>query len=102
MELYYDDVDHDVLILRADGGLNAETADDLLHQLGVLVDAGLEQIIVDCQHLDYISTYGVSLLLRLHKKLATRGGDVKLAAIHSGIVDALAGTHLDHLFDIYP
>jgi anti-anti-sigma factor len=44
------------------------------------VDAGVDKIIVDCSRLEYISSYGIGVLVRLHKALMARGGDVKIAA----------------------
>ena len=44
------------------------------------IQAGCRKLIVDCTRLTYISSYGMGVLVRLHQKLAKRGGDVKLAA----------------------
>jgi len=57
MELYWDEIDHDILILAADGGLNADTSDQLIQSLEKLIQAGLRNIIVDCDKLNYISSY---------------------------------------------
>ncbi len=50
MEFYYDEIDGDVLIIKADGGLNADTTDQFVESIEKLVTAGLANIIVDCQH----------------------------------------------------
>src|SRR3954451_17501561 len=89
MEFFYHELDKDVLILSADGGLNADTAGEFIHQLEALVDAGVKKIIVDCTRLDYISSYGIGVLVRLHQKLAKHGGDVKVAAPHSRVLQVL-------------
>ena len=86
MEFYYHELDKNVLVLHADGGLNAQTADQFVSELEKLVDAGIRRIIVDCSRLQYVSSYGIAMLLRLHKRLAGHGGDVKLAAIPSTVV----------------
>jgi anti-sigma B factor antagonist len=102
MEFFFHEMEKDVLILSADGGLNAETGAQFLGQLDVLVDAGVTKIIVDCTHLEYISSYGVGLLVRLHNKLAARGGDVKIAAPRSMVLHALGVMRLGNIFGIYP
>jgi anti-sigma B factor antagonist len=102
MEFFYHELDRDTLILSADGGLNAETAGELVGQLGSLVDAGLTRIIVDCTRLEFISSYGVGVLVRLHRKLAKKGGDVKIACVHSAVLTALTIMHMNKLFEIYP
>lgn len=102
MEFYYHDIDKDVLILRADGGINKENAPEFVRDLEKLVDAGLTKIIVDCERLDHISSFGIGVILRVHKRLAQHGGNVKLASVHSGLVRLLQIARVDELFDIYP
>ena len=52
MEFYYDDVDSEVLVIKADGGLNARTAEGFVEDLEKLVDAGIRKIIVDCSEIE--------------------------------------------------
>ncbi len=102
MEFFFHELDKDVLILSADGGLNADTAREFLRQLEVIVDGGIKRIIVDCTHLDYISSYGIGQLVRLHNKLLKHGGDVKIAAPKSMVLSALNVMSMGKLFGIYP
>jgi anti-anti-sigma factor len=102
MEFYYHEIDRSVIILGADGGLNSDTSKAFLQQLESLVDAGVKQIIVDCSSLQYISSYGIGLLVRLHGKLAKHGGDVKIAGVNSFVLKALTVMHMGKLFEIYP
>ena len=101
MEFYYDDVDDDVLIVTADGGLNARTAEQFVSSIEKLVDAGLRKIIVDCNKLDYISSYGIGVLVRLHNRIARLGGDVKFASVQGLIIEVLRLTRLNTMFAIY-
>jgi anti-sigma B factor antagonist len=102
MELYYHELDHSVLILSADGGLNSDTAAEFVSQLEALVDAGLTKIIVDCTSLSFISSFGIGALFRLHRKLAKHGGDVKIAAVPSFVLQALNVVKMGQLLGIYP
>lgn len=102
MEFYYHEVDKNVLVLAADGGLNAGTAEKFITELERLIDGGMTRIIVDCSSLDYISSYGVSLVLRLHKKMERHGGDVKLASIRSPVIKILSLLRIDRILSIYP
>ncbi len=101
MELSYDDVDSEVPVIKADGGLNAGTAEGFVEDLEKLVDAGLRKIIVDCSELDYISS-GLGVLIRLHSRLARHGGNVKIASVKGMIVEVMRLTKLSKLFEIYP
>ena len=61
------------MILSADGGIDSYNADELVSELGNLVDAGARKLIVDCSRLGFISSCGIAVLVRLHKKLAEAG-----------------------------
>jgi anti-sigma B factor antagonist len=102
MELYYDDIDGDILVIRADGGLNNQTAERFVTDIEKLVDAGLNKIIVDCSGLEYISSHGLGVLVRLHKRMKQHDGDVKIASAKSPLMDVLRLARLDRLLAIYP
>jgi anti-anti-sigma factor len=101
MEFYFHELDRSVLILSADGGLNADTATDFVQQLESLITFGAKQIIVDCANLNYISSYGVGVLVRIHNRLARHGGDVKIAAPQSRVLQALTLLRMGQVFEIY-
>ena len=102
MEFYYSDVEKDVLILSADGGLIADNADRFVDELDRFIQSGARKLVVDCQKLTYISSYGLGVLVRLHKKLAVKGGDVKLANVAGAIPKLIRMTRLDKTFEMYP
>lgn len=101
MEFVYHETDKDVLIVSADGGLDLSTAGQFQTELEQLIDAGLRKIIVDCSRLTFVSSYGLSVLVRLHGRLAKHGGDVKLAAVPGRLASLLSLTRLDTLFGLY-
>ena len=102
MEFRYDEIDGDLMILTADGGLNQRTADQFVSSVETLVDAGLRRLIIDCSALDYVSSFGLGVLVRLHRRMQTHGGDVKIAAVSGFLAQALQATRLNSLFEIYP
>lgn len=102
MEFFYHDLDQDVLVISADGGLNSSTAEQFVHDIEKLVDAGLRKIIVDCTQLTYVSSYGLSVLLRLHKRIKKHSGDVKICCVHSTLVKLLELVRLDKVFSVFP
>lgn len=102
MEFYYDESDKDVLIIKADGGLNSDNAGEFVSKVEALVDAGLKKIIIDCGKLAFLSSMGMATLMRLHKRMAHSGGNVKVANVHSMIAELLHIARLDKIFQIYP
>ena len=67
-----------------------------------LIAGGITKIIVDCDKLSYISSYGLGVLLRIHKRARAAGGEVKLANVHSRIADLLNVVCFNRIFGIYP
>ncbi len=102
MEIRYDDVQNDILIIKADGSLNDQTAEDFVESIGKLVDAKLRKIVIDCSELDHISSHGLGVLVRLHQQMNERAGDVKIAAVKGLIASVLRMTRLNKMFEIYP
>jgi len=102
MDFYADEIERDVLILAADGGLNSDTAEEFVASLEQLVDAGLTKLIVDCTRLTHISSYGLGVLIRLHGRMAKHGGNVKLCNVSGLVPQILQVTRLDKRFEIYP
>jgi len=102
MEFYYGDTDRDVLILRADGGIDGHNVQEFLNQLQRLIEAGARNLVVDCGGLGYISSFGITTFIRLHKRMAECGGDVKLAAVRPPLFRLLEITRLNEVFHSYP
>lgn len=102
MEFNYEQVENNVLVLRVDGGLDSSNAREFGDKVQKLVDAGHTRLILDCTKLDYISSMGVAVLLRLHGNMKPLGGDVKLASLHGTVWDVISIFQLDKVFAIYP
>ncbi len=101
MEFYYQDVDKDVLILTADGGLNRDTSAQFVSVLKKIIQSGVRRIIVDCTKLSHISLSGLGVLLQLPRRLARQGADLKVAAAHGLVASLIANTRLDGVFHLY-
>ena len=102
MEIRYDDVQDNILILKADGALNSETGDEFIDSIEKMVGAGMWNIIVDCTELDHISSSGLGVLVRIHKRMGEGLGEIKIAGAKGLIVEVLKLTRLNKLFQIYP
>ena len=102
MEFYADEIDNDVMILAADGGLNSDTAEQFVTEIEQLVNAGLTKLIVDCGKLNHISSYGLGVLIRLHQRMKSQGGDVKLCGVKGIVPQILRATRLDGVLEFYP
>ena len=102
MEICYDDVQDNVLIIKATGTLDSRSAGQFSESIGKMVDIRLWNIIVDCSELENLSLYGLSVLVRLNKKMDVKHGEIKIASATGSIVTVLCRARLSKLFKIYP
>ena len=92
----------DVLVFKLTGRLETVECDYLLSVLGSRIGDGDNKIILDCHQLEYISSLGLSMLIRVHAKMKKAGGDVKLARVHGAVATVIATVYLDRVFHLYP
>ena len=64
------------------------------------LDAVTERCIVDLGKLEYISSAGLGVLLRTHKRLMGGGGGLKLVNVNNHINDIFMYSGFDKLFEI--
>ncbi len=64
------------------------------------LDAVAEECVLDLGKLEYISSAGLGVLLRTHKRLMTDGQGLKLVNVNSHINDIFMYSGFDKLFEI--
>ena len=64
------------------------------------LDAITEQCVLDLGKLEYMSSAGLGVLLRTHKRLMGDGGGLKLVNVNSHINDIFMYSGFDKLFEI--
>ena len=64
------------------------------------LDAITDECILDLGKLEYISSAGLGVLLRTHKRLMGGGGGLKLVNVNSHIGDIFMYSGFDKLFEI--
>ena len=64
------------------------------------LDAVTEECVLDLGKLEYISSAGLGVLLRTHKRLMTDGQGLKLINVNSHISDIFMYSGFDKLFEI--
>lgn len=102
MEFCFEDVQDNVLILRASGRLDSRTGAAFRQSIGKMVQVRLWNIIVDCSEVDHLSPYGLAILARLHRQMDEKLGDVKIASARGWTVVLLRRTGLGGFFKLYP
>ena len=102
MEIQLEEIDDGVHVLRADGGINGDNAEQLIDDVVKVIDRGARKIIVDCSDLKVISSAGLATLLMLHSRGRTHGAEVKVAAVNGLVAQVLQITRLNVVLSIHP
>lgn len=91
----------DIISVSVTGDLDAANCDYLLQCVEGQIEDGYTKLILDCQHLEYISSMGLGMLIRVHSRMKNLGGDVKLARLHGTVAEILRLVKLDRIFHLY-
>lgn len=101
MEFIPQEIDGEIMVLAADGGLDSVNAAAFVRQVEEMVAGGFRQLIIDCGGLTHLSSVGLGTLLRLHARLAKQGGDVRLCGVTGFPMQVLRAMRLDRVFEVY-
>lgn len=92
--------DSGIRILSLDGYLDAHTAPQFENAIHDEMQAGHQQIVVNCAKLTYISSAGLGVFMSFIEELRETGGDIKLAAITPKVYQVFEVLGFPALFDI--
>ncbi len=101
MQFRGDPNERDLAVLEIDGMLNEEEpAQAIMLALEEWLQRGVRRFIVDCSKLNFVSSYGLGILIRVHHRVRKRGGELVIAGLHGTPLEALQMTHLDRVFHL--
>ena len=91
-------------IISVSGEIDSYTAPELKEALREMLDAGKTHLILDLEHVRYMSSEGFALLLSIHKAVrrAEDGGYLRLANLSEDVAQVFRILALDSYFEIYP
>lgn len=91
---------NDVVVLRLDGRLDAASSPLLERKVNTFIDAGQSKLVMNFDHIDYLSSAGMRLLLVVSKKAKSHRGKLVLAGVHEEVMDVIKMAGFDHLLEI--
>jgi len=94
-------LDDEILGIVLDGSLNSITTEQFTQAVQDHLDQGRTKIIIDCRHVEYISSLGLGSLVALQARLRKKGGEVKLAGLYGLAADTIRLVGLDKLLNMY-
>jgi len=87
-------------IMSVNGNVDLSTSDELSDRLKDL-STRYEHVGVDLSNVPFMNTGGYSALLRVHKSLAAKNGEVALISLQSNIFDKLETLGFTEIFKVY-
>ena len=84
------------------GTLDESNCNYLLDCVEEEILEGRKKLILDCGRLEFISSMGLGMLVRVNSRMKKLGGDVKLAAVHGAVAQVMSVVGLNRIFQIYP
>jgi anti-anti-sigma factor len=86
-------------IIKPAGVLDGIQANELRHQVSELLASGHNFVMLDLADVNFIDSYGLSVLIIALKMLRIAGGDLYLCSIAEPVRNLLSMTRMDRLFD---
>ena len=82
-----------------EGRLDAPTAQKAQDEIETLLENADKEIVLDCTKLEYISSPGLRLFLRIRKEVNAKGGKVSIWNINKDVKEVFVLTGFDEFFD---
>lgn len=97
--------DQNVCVIRVDDALDEANVPPMLQEVDRLIESGVTCLVMDCRDLTYISSYGLSVFLRLRKSLRDHTGladaVVHLARVNHLIEEVVRMSRLDRILPLH-
>ena len=86
------------LEIALEGRLDTTTAPELENELKSSLD-GVTELVIDCEHLDYISSAGLRVLLSAHKTMSKQGA-MKVTHVNEIVMEVFEVTGFADILNI--
>jgi anti-sigma B factor antagonist len=93
---------NDTIIIDVKGRLDTTNYNTLEKDILNIIEKGNKKIIVNCQHLDYVSSSGLRVFLVALKKLKAINGKFALTNLQDNIKDIFEISGFITIFQVYP
>ncbi len=90
-----------ILVCELGGRLDATSSEAAATELLALVAAGNGKLLLNLQTLDYVSSIGLRVFVRVAKATHAAGGALKLCAPTSSVAKVLEISGMDNLLDLH-
>lgn len=92
----------DPAVLQVAGRLDSQASVALLGSVQKLIEAENNEIIMDFEKLEAVSSEGLAALVQSKSRLRKLNGALRLANVHGATLEVFQLVHFDRLFDLHP
>ena len=101
MELEHDDLEDGVRMIRLKGRLDLEGSEAVDLKLTSLAASRKGSVIVDLAGVEFLSSIGLSVIVRVARALSSRDGRLVLLDPRPNVADVLARTQIDRVIPVF-
>ncbi|WP_170984822.1 STAS domain-containing protein [Roseomonas sp. AR75] len=91
-----------VLVIDLAGRLDSRTAGEVGDRMDAIGISDARQVVLNLAKLDFVSSAGLRVILRLARLLQTHGGDLQIGAAQPMVTEVLTTAGFDSLISIHP
>lgn len=96
------DFDENLSIIHLEGAVDAHTAPQFEAAVQAAIDAGHNNIIVDCEKMSYISSAGLGVFMCFIEEVRDEGGDIKICGLSPKVKQPFEILGFESLYDFCP
>ena len=101
MDVKINETENGVVITLEGEMMLGYEANDFHEAIENAIDNDKKKIVVDLSNVQFISSWGIGILMYGYTTATNKGGEFKLAAVSEKINEILSKTKLDTVFDKY-
>jgi anti-sigma B factor antagonist len=75
--------------------------DDFRESLLEMVDQGAKDLLLDMKQVIYLDSFGVGVIMEVHRRLRAMGGTLKLSSLQNRVAKMVSITNLDLVLEIF-
>ena len=92
----------DIVLFNLSGRLDTADCDYLFDVLNGYIEEGRKRLILNCHDLEFVSSIGLGVFVRIHARMKRHDGDVRLARVRGAVAEVIRLVMLDRLLKMYP
>ncbi|GMT41728.1 MAG: anti-sigma factor antagonist [bacterium] len=101
MKISKDTFDNDVELVRLDGRLDVHSTPIVLEMFENMIHDSVIKVILDMSKVEFISSYGLGMLVTTLKNIEDKGGSLKLASLQPEIKAPMEVTGILSRFEVF-